>query len=166
MSDKYNKNDFELEEVKKFEDVFCVIRNIGQAVMSIVILAGLIGVFGFSIWTKQKKVLDNDTMVEYEYFLRARKEAPLRIFLNKNSKDSLVRIAINNEYFEKINIRYYLPEPVYTETSNDSLVFLFKRHKATNGFLTFDVYPSKRGKVNLGISVDGRSSSFEQFIYP
>jgi hypothetical protein len=53
MDKRYLKNDFDLEETSRFDESFSKFRSIGHWILTSIVLAGLIGVFGFGVWTNR-----------------------------------------------------------------------------------------------------------------
>jgi hypothetical protein len=165
-NEEYNKNDFELEEVKKFERTFSKVRTAGQIIVAAFIVAGLCGAFGYADWTQKKIQLSGNYDLEYERYLHAKREVTLKLRVNGNFKDSVIRVAFPCWYFEKMNIRYMVPRPEEALLETDTLAFKFKSIPESSGLIIFSMYPAKSGSLELGINVNGISTTVKQFIYP
>jgi hypothetical protein len=167
MNDKYNENDFDLEKNKTFENRFGHIRNFGQVFIFTMMIAGLSGAFGFSTWTKKTDTVSPETKVEYQCFLHARYETPLKVFFNGiTEKDSTILIAIDAEYLKKVNIKTILPEPLEMYTRFETVYFRFKSADRKSGYITFNTFPVKGGTARLMLTVNDRPAIIKQFIYP
>ena len=163
---KYNENDFDLEEVKRFDANFAIVRDIGQALMFAIVILGLAGVFGYGTWTKKKVAISSESTLEYEHFLRTKKKTPLNIYLHNAAVDSAAFISIHNDYLIKIDIDHVTPQPENVYMRGDSLVFEFNSTAGSSGLIRFTTEAQKSGNVELRLSVNGAPTSVKQFIYP
>lgn len=165
MSTTYSENDFETEKYRVFEEKFGKVRNLGKILILLLITAGLAGIFGYGIWTKKTLTLNDNAQMEYECFLRERKETPLKINLN-NKDHSSASIVIPSRYLKKVGIKSILPVPTEVVSGEDSILFRFKTKGSENISITFNTYPIKAGNVELNLTVNGEPASVTQFIYP
>ncbi|MFL5763536.1 MAG: hypothetical protein ACJ77K_06295 [Bacteroidia bacterium] len=166
MENKYAENDFDLEENKDFEESAGKIRNVGHILLYAIIGCGLLGVFGYGIWTKKTKSVSKEFSVEYERFLHSKRETPLKILVANYKTDSTINVAINTEYFKKISLKSILPEPYLTVAGNEKIIFKFRSLKNCSGQISFNTFPSKPGGVDLNVLVNNEAVSINQLIYP
>jgi hypothetical protein len=144
------------------------VKLAGITLMIIVIAAALGGLFGYSGWTRMTEGNKDTLAVEYERFLRATRETPLRIYVNTATiKDSVIRVSLSSNYIEKVQLRLIEPEPARTETGKYTytLVYPIADHKGVFN-LTLLTIARIAGNTTLTVSAGNETKTIRQFIYP
>lgn len=160
--------EIEYEDDIKFYRVSLWTKRIFIGFLYAITLAGLMGVFGYGFWTKKTVGDQNRTQVEYEYFLRLKRDTPLDVHLNMLAvQDSVIRISINNKYLEKVNMRQIEPLPFQTVVTGDESIYCFKAQPGSGRqTFSFTSAAEKTGKVSLVVRAHKQQYTINQFIYP
>jgi hypothetical protein len=132
-----------VEDLDVAEDLKAQRRNwafavVGSAVMIMVALAGLLGLFGGAGPLNRATVGgQNDTLYiqEYERFLRFGKPTTLQVSLDTAAavEGTEMRLWINREYLKSLQLQEVDPQPDTVEVTPERLVYIFNAKEGLGG---------------------------------
>ena len=175
MAEMKRVGDLEVAEDLKAQRRNWAFATLGSAVMIMVALAGLLGLFGGAGPLNRATVGDqNDTLYiqEYERFLRFGKPTTLHLSLDTAAdvESTEIRLWINREYLKSIQIQEVDPQPDTVVVTPERLVYSFNAKEGSEDRpteVTFELEPDETGTLAGRVGLDGGASrTFEQFVYP
>jgi hypothetical protein len=165
--------DLEVNEDLTFQRRSWVMQRVGWVVMTLVMLAALVGLFGGAGalgGEAQSSSEDAAVSVSYERFLRFIKPTTLQIQLSQEAgKGGKVSVWVDREYLDGLQVQQITPQPSSAKTGAKRLTYVFEVDDPNGpAMVTFDLLPEQeigalRGRVGVG---DGEPVSFGQFVYP
>jgi hypothetical protein len=160
----------EIEEDIKFQQWEWRVSRLGWVLMALVLLAGTLGVFGVGILSGTTRQSEGGLLeVQYEKFGRHRAPTSLVLSLGPGAvRDGEVRLWIDREYLQGLDIEGITPEPDSVETQGDRLVYVFNAAESqlpvlVNYSLQTNYLGLRQGRVGLD---NGPELDFWQLIYP
>jgi hypothetical protein len=171
MAHKKQREGFEIDEDMEFERRSWRWQRVGWAVMTLVMLAALLGLFGTGWLDSAVAGQPGSQMwLEYDRFGRAQAETSrLQIHLGPGAgANGKVRIWINREYLDGMQVTNLTPEPESVEAGPDRFTYVFNAPAASQpAVVIFRLEPDKIGRLNGQVGLEGGASlGFKQFIYP
>jgi anti-sigma factor RsiW len=170
MAEIQRIKDLEIAEDFDYQKRSWIVQRVGWAVMGLLTLAGLLGVFGPGLLGEAKAGKPSDRLwIEYERFERFQSPGQLRVHLQPGSEQAgQVRIRLNRDYLEQVQIQQVTPQPIRVEAKRDHLVYVFQTAKIDRTTaVTFYFQPQQIGSVSGSVGLEtGQALSFSQFIYP
>ena len=148
---------------------------VGSAVMVMVALVGLLGLFGGAGPLSRATVggqKDTIYIQEYERFLRFGKPTTLHVSLDTTAavEGGAIRLWINREYLKSVQVQEVDPQPDTVEATPERLVYVFDAKEGSEGRpteVTFELEPDEMGTLAGQVGLDGGASqTYEQFVYP
>jgi hypothetical protein len=151
------------------ERVVWKMQRWGWAVLTLILLAALIGFLGHGPLSKAKAGQPKSVLwAEYDRFGRHHASAVLKVHLGASGATSLPAIWIAREYLDQVEMEQIYPAPERVKVAEGRLIYIFDLARTNEQTeITFHLKPSGFGKksVKLGL-VDGPELQFSQFIYP
>lgn len=141
------------------------IQRAGWAVMTLIVLLGLLGAFGNGALSHA--VEESGTLrVEYERFVRA--AAPSELKLRVTHPAEVVHLQIDRPYLDAMPYQHIYPEPQSVQGDARHLVLTFDASPPDALEISIDVKPRRIGTVHATIrDVDaGTPLSWRQLVYP
>jgi hypothetical protein len=175
MAEMKRVGDLEVAEDLKAQRRNWAFAVVGSAVMIMVALAGLLGLFGGAGPLSRATLGDqNDTLYiqEYERFLRFGKPTTLHVSLDTAAavKGGEIRLWINREYLKSIQLQEVDPQPDTIEVTPERLIYIFNAKEGSEdrrAEVTFELEPDEMGTLAGRVGLEGGASqTFEQFVYP
>ena len=175
MAEMKRVGDLEVAEDLKAQRRNWAFAVVGSAVMIMVALAGLLGLFGGAGPLSRATGGDqNDTLYiqEYERFLRFGKPTTLHLSLDTAAavEGGEIRLWINREYLKSLQLQEVDPQPDTVEVTPERLVYIFNAKEGSEDRpteVTFELEPDEMGTLAGRVGLDGgESQTFEQFVYP
>jgi hypothetical protein len=175
MAEMKRVGDLEVAQDLKAQRRNWAFAAVGSAVMVMVALAGLLGLFGGAGPLSRATLGDqNDTLYiqEYERFLRFGKPTTLHLSLDTAEafEGGKIRLWINREYLKSIQLQEVDPQPDTIEVTPERLIYIFNAKEGSEDRpteVTFELEPDEMGTLAGRVGLDGGASqSFEQFVYP
>ena len=162
--------DLELEEDIGFQRRDWAVRHIAWAVLVLVFLAALLGLFGNGILSKA--TLGDDGMplqVEYQRFGRHKAPMGLKMRLGPEAvQEGKVRLWLERSYLNTMQVETIVPQPGSVESGANHLIYVF--NVSSSNFpveVTFLMQSESIGRQTGRLGLEGGPSlSFSQFIYP
>jgi hypothetical protein len=146
------------------------LERIGWAVMVVIIVAALSGVFGGGGLVACTTVADAAGLTEVRYARFARYASPTTLHINLTASASRrpIRVRVSDRYLSEMNVRAITPAPTSTAIADQQHVFVFERSAApASATIRFELEPTAIGRHLGWIAVDEAAPlSFTQFIYP
>lgn len=143
--------------------------RIGWAVMALVTVAALVGLFGNGfVGLRDAKDSTGLLQVEYNRFGRSGADIVLTVQVGERAaSQSEIAVWLPNEYLEAVRIDDISPAPDKTEAYADGLLFTFLTAGGDLEAL-FDLTGDKVGPVRglVGLGGPQGAAGFDQFFYP
>src|SRR5918992_325114 len=159
--------DLELEEDIEFQRRDWAVRHIAWAVLALVFLAALLGIFGNGILSKA--TLGDDGMllqVEYQRFGRYKAPMDLKIRLGPEAiQEGKVRLWLERNYLNTIQVETIVPQPDSVESDANRLIYVFDVPSSNFPVeVTFLVQSENIGYQTGRVGIEGGPSlNFSQF---
>lgn len=145
------------------------IQRVGWAIMLVIVLLALTGLFGRGPAGKTKAGdAGGPLWVEYERFERFQSSSVLRIHLLPVTSPGPRQVWISNRYLSGVEIHRILPDPMVTKMSDDGLLFeVGTAGKAEAGVLTLYLQFQQMGALAGDVRSPGNAPvRIRQFVYP
>lgn len=172
MSEMKRVGDLEVAEDMKAQRRNWTFQRIGTALMVLVALAGLLGLFGGTGTLSRATAGDQEaplSIEEYERFLRLGKPTTLQIRLDEAAiTGGEARVWLSREYLDSVQFQEIDPQPDRVEAAPDRRVYVFDaRGLDRPAAITFELEPDEVGPLEGRVGLDGGTSlTFGQFVYP
>ncbi|GAA5514425.1 hypothetical protein Dcar01_03180 [Deinococcus carri] len=149
-------------------------EKIGWAVMLLVVLAALLGLFGSGpLSTGEARTPDGRLEAEYNRFARYMAPAELRLtFRPEAVREGQVQVWLSRDYLQHMVIQKVIPEPDSVQLDGPRLIYTFNVRQGTqSGDLVFELETEAIGRLNgsLGLMEPtgaAQGAGFSTFIYP
>lgn len=147
------------------------LHRVGWAIMAMFLLAALAGLFGGGLLSDATATSqDGRLTVEYERFVRGGGESQLTIRASaRDGEDGPVRIALDQGFLTRNEVRSISPEPAAVVASGDRLLYEFDAAAGSSLVVRMDLRPSAGDYgANEATVTDGSGQSVQlwQFVYP
>ena len=167
-SDRSRKRPF--DEDMGFQRAQWRVERFGWAVMGVIIIAALAGVFGGGGFVARATASDaaGSTEVQYARFARFSSPMTLEISVTASQSGRPMRLSISDRYLGGMNVQAITPPPTSTSIADRQHVFVFERSASrAAATIRFDLEPAAMGRHEGSITVDdGAPVSFAHFVYP
>jgi hypothetical protein len=143
----------------------------GSAVMALIALAGLLGLFGGAGPLSRAAAGDQGaslSVAEYERFLRFDKPTTLEVRLDDAATaGSEPRVWLNRGYVNGVEFQEIDPLPRRVEVARDRVYYVFDVGSDGPTIVTFELQPDEIGPLEVQVGLDGGpTTTFGQFVYP
>jgi hypothetical protein len=170
MSGLRRIGDLEIEEDIGFQRRDWAVRHIAWAILALIILAALLGLFSNGILSQATLGGDEAALqLEYERFGRHKAPMTLKVRLGpKAIQEGRARLWLERNYLNTIKVETITPQPDSVESSANRLIYVFSAPGSNYSVeVTFVVQSEKVGRQagQVGLA-GGPALSFRQFIYP
>ena len=160
----------EIGEDLEFERRSWVVQRVGWALMAVVILAALGGVFGAGPLSSTRAASSSGLVwIEYERFGRFKSPYTLRVHFDPQAigKGS-IRFWIDRAYLDEMRPERILPEPHKVEIAAQRLLYEFPAAAGAGpGVITFELKPNTFGRIEGRLGLDGGDElRFGHLVYP
>lgn len=168
MPDVPHIGGLELDQDLEFQQASWTVQRVGWAIMALVIVATLLGLFGPGPFSKTT-LSDQSASVwmTYHRFVRYQAPAQLRVHLRPEGKD-MVRLWFRRAYIESFQVQYVTPPPERVEAGPERLTYIFRvsdPQRATA--VTFHLEPEECGPHSGYVGLENHPPlRFSQFVYP
>jgi hypothetical protein len=146
-------------------------QRFGWAIMLLVVVAALLGLFGGGPLSSAKLGGEGSPLrADYERFLRLDSPTKLTVYVGAAAVrgDSTAELWLDRNWLAGVEIKAITPEPEKTRTGANQVIYTFRLDpSATSARFTYEVETRSLGRINgrLGL-LNGPSYSFSQFAYP
>lgn len=169
MSPVKKVGSLEIVEDVKFQKQEWTFERIGWIGMALLILLGLLGLFGDGPISRATQTSPGGLKVTYERFERQTSPSNMQLeFPQEAVQNGQLRWWINRDYVERVQIDGIIPNPEQVETTADRIIYTVNAQDAT-GPIRIKLNISAEESGNLAGEVgwlDGDSLQFSQFIFP
>ena len=153
----------------KFQSRQWTVQRVGWAVMALVVLAAVVGVFGNGpLANATARSSDGAYQVEYARFARHRAPTSIRVVLQQGAVGSEARIAIDRGYADGMQVEQVYPEPESVEVGGNEVVYTFKlAAEGTATTVDFSALYEDMGRNGGTIALEVHPPvRLSQFVYP
>lgn len=152
-----------------------LVQRISWAVMVLLVLAGLAGVFGSGpMSSATASSPDGSVSVDYGRFARFKSPEKLRVTVRpeaaskEDASKRVLRVQLSSDYLKGVQIQRIVPEPDAVQIGEQWTVFLFPLLEASapatvTVYLKADAIGRLKGQVKAG---NAQAVTINQFIYP
>ena len=155
------KPTIEIDEQIKLHEKGWVIQRVGWVLILLVMVAGLLGLFGEGVLSKQTAAAGN-IKAEYERFMRY--EAEMKVLLEAPN-EHIATISLPQEYLKSFRNVRFEPEPLSNNSTANEIIYHFQ--PASNHIVTLYLTPKGRGSLDGTMKVNGSNAiPLHHFIYP
>lgn len=144
-----------------FEKRELSIQRIFLAILLLLLIAGLAGLFGEGALSLQK-ISREKAEISYHRFLRSEAKTDIQIEL-ANTGDSNVTISFNNDYIRRVRIDDVVPEPSSVKSEEGRLTFEFEA--SAEGVIIFYLLPLDVGVRTLDLDIGQERHHITQYVY-
>jgi hypothetical protein len=146
------------------------IERVGWIAIVLLLLAGLAGLLGPGPLSQARASDQEATLgVEYNRFEHYQAPSILKIHLGPGtSSEGQVRLWINRDFIENIQLEHIDPEPESMEVGSDRITYVFKVSDPNQPTaVTYHYEPNSYGSRPIRIGIEGGSQlTFTQFFFP
>lgn len=166
---KHNQ-ELEIEEDIQLERRNWAAERIGWLVMTVLVLAALLG---FSGGNGGVKGINQQTAgspsegieIEYDRFLRRQAPAELKVTLYATNPGADRALHFSKDFYERVHVEQVVPEPTEVYTHEQGITYTFAGAGSTTPIL-FYLEPKHMGSQEIRLRAGDKSLSFSQFVYP
>lgn len=155
----------------KINKAFDIFQKSGIILMFLVLVGGILGLFGNGILSNTKNIQPNFT-VDYTRFVRLQATHLLNFAIRNEKNDKYNVIWIGNNFLKKNIIRNIIPEPILQEFFDNGVLFTFQTQPSQETVprseqIMFVIEPEKFGFLDYDVRVNNKEKvNIHQFIYP
>ena len=148
-----------------FNEAFLNTQRIGFVIMSLLILAALLGFFGSGFFSQTIKT-NADLTITYEKFIRQQASTVINISLNSQcDKESI--LSLDKTFFKNVSLKSITPTPSKEISTNNSIQYIFLCDNATAGIqIVMVLEPETFGLLRGSMYVNNNQIQLSQFVYP
>lgn len=157
-----------LEEDLEFQRRQWRVERVGWAVMVVIIVAALAGVFGAGGLVARATASAGSTEVQYARFARYAAPTAIEVKVAAAANGRPIRLRVSDRYLSAMNVRAITPPPASTAIADREHVFVFERSVSpAAATIRFDLEPAAMGRHDGWIAIDEAAPVFfTHFIYP
>jgi hypothetical protein len=171
MAQKSQIDDLQLDQDLNFQHKEWYFQRLGWILIAFIAIAALLGVLGGPGPLSDTTVSDENGTFSLEYNRFGHLQEPFALHLHLDGEavaSSTIRIWLDQNYLQHVEVENVIPEPERVEVASDRLIYTF--HTAEAGqpvVLSFYVRPQESGSLEGQIGIEsGSAHDFSQFIYP
>ena len=153
--------DLEIDEHLPMQETAWKIQLAGIVFIFALVFTAAIGLYGDGI-TSNKKLAENNIVVEYERFYRFESRMDLKVAVASAANDLVVSFPA--EYLKNFQVESIVPEPYGNAFKNHQVEYTFKGKDSM--FITFYFVPQKAGSIKGHIRVNENEFDINHFIFP
>ncbi len=163
--------DLEINQDLAFEKRTWAFERAGWALMTVVIVAAALGLFGIRGVLSDATVAHDTMTFRLSYNRFARRVAPTFLLFEVTqgtTKQESLTIWLNRDYLDRIRIQHITPQPQRVQASGNRMMFTFSVPESDQpAVIRFDLKTDTagivRGEAGLGSAAPVR---FQTFVYP
>lgn len=174
MTRRSSIGDVELAQALAFHRRELRAERIGWAVMLLIVLLALLGLFGSGPLSKHRvQTADGGLQVKYNRFARYLAPTELRLTFSPAAvKDARVHVWLSRAYLQHMEIQKIIPEPDSVQLEGKRLTYTFKvLQNSQPGEILFELESEAIGRLRGAAGLAGPAGknqevAFTTFIYP
>lgn len=160
----------EIHENIEMERRHWLYERVAWAVMALIVLAEVLGVFGTGVLSHATAAASRDGLrVEYNRFWRMGAPTRLRVHLPSGSAEAgEIRVWLDRGYLSDVDVQQVTPQPEHVEVRADRLTYGFRAGDAmATAEIVFLVAPRRWGKLHARAGLEGGEQvDFAQLVFP
>jgi hypothetical protein len=161
--------ELEIEEDLAFHERVRRVQRVGWAVIMVVILAGLGGLFGRGPLSDAESRVDPAGLrVNYSRFTRVDAPDVLRVWTPAAPDGEGFVLLLNRAYLDRVRVDTVMPSPAAVEVGEERVRYVFARRSGEVGaWVTFHLTPQSTGLARARVGMPGAADvAIWQFVYP
>lgn len=170
MTEPQRVGDLEIYQDLRFQEREWTVQRVGWALMLLVILLALLGLFGTGpISTGNAEAGDGAIAAGYERFVRHDGRTTLTLEVDGSQAiEGELRVWLTSDYLAAVQIEQVSPQPSETIADGDRLVYVFPIDDTASSLtVSFSLRPQDMGWLSGEAGVpDGPTVSWNQLSYP
>ncbi len=170
MTEPKRIGDLEIYQDLAFQEREWKVQRIGWAIMLLVILLALLGLFGTGpISTGSAEGGDGAISAGYERFIRHDGRTTLTLEVDGDqAANNEVRLWVSQDYLDAMEIQQISPQPSEAIAAGDRVIYVFPIDDPSSTLsVSFSLRPQDMGRITGEAGVpDGPSLSFSNLSYP
>ncbi|SIQ89089.1 hypothetical protein [Pontibacter lucknowensis] len=164
-----HRGELDIDEDIQLESTNWKVQRVAWVVMSIFVLAALLGFTGDGGIGNLQSLKAGDSAegleVEYERFIRRSAPAEIKVKLHASTSDSLTDLHLSKDFYEQLKIDKVVPEPAEVYTTVQGITYRFATARQPFS-VTFYLTPKGMGSLPLHFSTAEKQVAITQFIHP
>lgn len=165
-----SEHTLQVDQDLRFEQRWLVVERTGWALLTAIMLAGVLGLFGGAGPLVRSSVGRGSALeVDYHRFARHHTSIDMRVRLQADAlPGTAVRLRVNGDYLEAVQLEGVNPEPDRVEAHDDGLIYVFEQARpGAGGTFVFHLRPLRSGAHAIHLAVDGGPErAMTQLVYP
>jgi hypothetical protein len=153
--------DYPIQENMEFQRASWVVERAGWAVLTLLLIAALAGLFGHG-WLSKQTIADGNLRVEFERFQRVTKVTPYIISLKGGGEPKLTLGRAFQTSYEVIDME---PQPIRSSASANGIELQFAP-MGDNLRAVIWARPRSFGRMHFSLASGGETLTVRAFIYP
>lgn len=163
--DEFASRQYPVQEDMAFQRRMWIVQRIGWALLGVISLAALCGLFGNGVLSK-RTATGAEMSIEYERFERATRRASFGFRLAASANTER-RLHLNRAFQEGFEISSVQPPPLQSSVDADGIDLIFAVTPSVAGQIVIWARPHRYGTVGIKARVDDTQPvAFRVFIYP
>jgi hypothetical protein len=163
--DELASRQYPVQEHMAFQRRMWIVQRIGWAMMGVISLAALFGLFGYGVLSK-RTATGAEMSVQYERFERATRRASF-VFRFAASANTERRLHLNRAFQEGFEISSIQPPPLRSSVDADGIDLSFAVTPSVTSQIVIWARPHRYGTVGIAARVDDTPPvDLRVFIYP
>lgn len=153
----------QVEQDERFFRRNWIIQRIGWIAMALIIVAGLLGLFGAPGPLSRARASRGPIEVEFDRLVRM--NAPSEIHIDVGSSGPRFAVSLNRDFVDAVEIRSITPSPKSVEIRNDRVLYTFEAGRSPR--VTYSIEYLKMGAREGRIGLEGGPSlTIRPTVYP
>jgi hypothetical protein len=170
MAERQRIGDLEIYQDLRFQEREWKVQRIGWAVMLLIVLLALLGLFGTGpISTGSAESDDGAIQAGYERFIRHDGRTTFTLEVDgSQARNGEIQLWVSRDYLDAIQVEQITPQPADTIAAGDRLIYTFLVDDPASALtVTFSLRPQDMLRLSgdAGL-VDGPAVSWNQLSYP
>jgi hypothetical protein len=156
------------DAITEFQRREWAVRRAGWVVLSALLAAGALGLFGQGPLARAQAGADEGWLLEYDRFVRSNTPSRLAVTLPAGRHGDTASIWIDRGYADRVEIQESNPTPLSVTARADRLIYRFLVIGGPTPIrVVFDVEPQTAGRLRGRVGIaDSVSVGFVQLVYP
>ena len=157
---------------ESIQRTFWQLQRVGWGVMALVLLAGLLGLFGTGPLSRTRSDPLAPLWAEYDRFGRRAGSEEIRVYLKPvGDRADHATFWVDRRFLDSVQVERIAPEPATSRLDGDRVIFEFDRRPPASASRTEAVSiryrPESWGVLPVRLGVEGRPPlQFWTFLYP
>lgn len=142
------------------------VERIGWAIMGLIVLAGLLGLFGGGALA-HRKVASGALTLSFERIVRSNAPTSLSLTIGGAAHPDTIRIWLTQDYLSAVQLQHMVPQPARSYSESGRLVMDFAPAPDQGPYtIVIEVEPARIGAHEAVVGLGSDSVRFAQFVLP